>query len=76
MKDAAAETEVINAERKRLGLPVEPGIAHEAAAHETELTKAKARDEALAEIDKQIAVQQARVDHARTVKDEAEARSR
>ena len=76
LPDAAAETEAINKERTRLKLPIEPGIAREAKAHEAETAKTKARDESLAKLDQQIAVQQARVDQARAVKDEAEARSR
>jgi hypothetical protein len=74
LKDPAAETEVINKERARLKLPIEPGIAREAKAQEATEAKAKGRDEALAKLDAQIAAQQTRVDRARAVKDEAEAR--
>jgi len=55
LKDAAAETEVINVERKRLGLPIEPGIAWEAQAHEAAAKVSTERDDAIAKLDKQIA---------------------
>ncbi len=76
LPDPEAETEAINKEHARLKLPVQPGIAREAKAHEAQVAKTKARDESLAKLDAQIAVQKERVEHARAVKDEAEARSR
>jgi hypothetical protein len=76
LKDPEAETEAINAERKRLGLPVESGVAREVKAHEESVNLAKERDEALAKLDKQIAEQQLRVDRAKAVRDEIEARGR
>jgi hypothetical protein len=76
LKDLVAETEAINKERKRLKLPIEPGIARQAKAYETAAAKTKTRDEAIAKLDAQITVQQGRVDRARAVKDEIEARNR
>ena len=76
LKDAAAETEAINAKRADLGLPIEPGVAREAKANEDAAKLAKERDEALAKLDKQIADQQLRVDRAKAVRDEIEARGR
>jgi hypothetical protein len=76
LKDAAAETEAINAKRAELGLPIEPGVAREAKANEDAAKLVKERDEALAKFDKLIADQQSRVDRAKAVRDEIEARSR
>ena len=76
LKDAEAETEAINAERKQLGLSIEPGVAREAKAHAEATKLAKDRDEALAKLDKQIADQQLRVDRAKAVRDDIEARGR
>ena len=76
LEDRDAETEVINKERKRLKLPIEPGIAREVKAHEAAAAKAKTRDEAIAKLDAQIAAQQLRVDRARALKDELEVRNR
>jgi hypothetical protein len=76
LKDAAAETEAINAKRAELGLPIEPGVAREAKAHEDAAKLVKERDEALAKLDKLIADQQVRVDRAKAVRDEIEARGR
>jgi hypothetical protein len=76
LKDAAAETEAINAKRAELGLPLEPGVAREAQAQEEAAKLVKERDEAFAKLDKQIADQQARVDRAKAVRDEIEARGR
>jgi len=76
LADPVAETAAINAERKRLGLPEVSGVAPEAAAHADLQKKTRERDKALAEIDKQIAAQQERVDRARELKDRLEARGR
>jgi hypothetical protein len=73
LNDATAETEAVNAERKRLGLPIISGVDPQAAAYQAEQAKTKDRDKSLAEIDKQIAVQQERVDRARALKDKIEA---
>ena len=75
LKDAAAETEAINKKRAELTLPVEPGIAREAQAHEAAMKLSKERDEAIAKLDKQIAEQQARVNTAKALRDAAEARN-
>jgi hypothetical protein len=76
LKDAQAETDAINAKRKELGLPIEPGVAREAKAQEDAAKLVRERDEALAKLDKQIADQQLRVDRAKAVRDEIEARGR
>jgi predicted small lipoprotein YifL len=76
LKDPAAETEVINKKRTELGLPIEPGIAREAQAHEAAGKVSSERDEVIAKLDKQIAEQQLRVDRAKAMRDQAEARSR
>ena len=76
LKDPQAETEAINAQRKQLGLPVVAGVAPEAKALDDAAKLTKERDEALAKLDKQIAEQQLRVDRAKAVRDQIEARGR
>ncbi len=76
LKDPVAETEAINAERKRLGLPIEPGIAPEAASQEGVLKMARDRDEVLAKIDKEIAEQKSRVDRDKALRDQSESHLR